>query len=341
MIEIIHGFDGKLVTGGSGFVGSALIQHLLQNDRGQIVQAARHVNTFSLPRVRHVLIGDITEQTNWYDALQRIDTVIHCAARVHVTKEEAANPLDEFRRVNVEGTLRLARQAADAGVRRFVFVSSIKVNGEYSLPGHPFTADQPWAPGDPYSVSKCEGEAGLRMLSKATGMEVVIIRPPLVYGPGVKANFLAMMRWLWRGVPLPLGCITENRRSFVFLDNLVDLIVTCIDHPAAANQTFLVSDDEDLSTADLLRRMGAALGVPVRLLPVPGRIITSGAKMIGRSDIALRLCGSLQVDIGKTKELLGWSPPVRVDEGLRRTAESWLKLESKLRVGGEVRGGGA
>jgi len=246
--------------------------------------------------------------------------------------EDAGDPLAEFRRVNVDGTLRLARQAAEAGVRRFVFVSSIKVNGEHSQPGHPFTADEIPAPGDPYGVSKCEAEAGLRALSQETGMEVVIIRPPLVYGPGVKANFLAMMRWLQRGVPLPLGGVTANRRSLVFLDNLVDLIVTCIDHPAAANQTFLVSDDEDLSTAALLRRMAAALGRPARLVPVPAGLIVFGAKLIGRPGIAQRLCGSLQVDIGKTKAFLGWAPPISVDEGLRRTAEHWL--ESQQASGG-------
>lgn len=244
--------------------------------------------------------------------------------------EEAADPLAEFRRVNVEGTLRLAWQAAEAGVRRFVFVSSIKVNGEHSQPGQPFTADQTPAPGDPYGVSKMEAEQGLRVLARETGMEVVIIRPPLVYGPGVKANFLAMMRWLQRGVPLPLGGVTENRRSLVFLDNLIDLIVTCIDHPAAANQTFLVSDDEDLSTAALLRRMAAALGRPARLIPVPAGLITLGARLIGRPGIAQRLCGSLQVDIGKTKSLLGWVPPVSVDEGLRRTAEHWLKTQGAV-----------
>ena len=203
-------------------------------------------------------------------------------------------------------------------------MSSIKVNGEHSQPGHPFTADEIPAPGDPYGVSKCEAEAGLRALSQETGMEVVIIRPPLVYGPGVKANVLAMMRWLQRGVPLPLGGVTANRRSLVFLDNLVDLIVTCIDHPAAANQTFLVSDDEDLSTAALLRRMAVALERPARLIPVPAGLIVFGAKLIGRPGIAQRLCGSLQVDIGKTKELLGWVPPVSVEEGLRRTAMHWL-----------------
>ena len=183
--------------------------------------------------------------------------------------------------------------------------------------------------GDPYGVSKCEAEAGLRALAKEMGMEVVIIRPPLVYGPGVKANFLAMMRWLQRGVPLPLGGLTENRRSLVFLDNLIDLIVTCIDHPAAANQTFLVSDDEDLSTAALLRRMGDALGKPARLLPVPVWMLEAGVALIGKRDLSQRLCGNLQVDISKARELLGWSPPVSVDDGLRRVADGFREASQR------------
>ena len=241
--------------------------------------------------------------------------------------EQATDPLLEFRHINVDGTLNLARQAAEAGTRRFVFLSSIKVNGERTNPGRPFTADQQPEPGDPYGVSKMEAEIALRELAKKTGMEVVIIRPPLVYGPGVKANFLEMMRWLSRGVPLPLGAVTQNKRSLVALGNLVDLVETCIEHPAAANQTFLVSDGEILSTADLLQRLGIALGCPARLIPVPVGLLKLGAALLGRSAVAQRLCGSLEVDIGKTRELLGWSPPLSVDEGLRRTAEYWLNLQ--------------
>lgn len=315
------------LTGATGFIGRAVAAVLA--GCGTLRVAVRSKEAGNWAEGVDVVQASLSPDQDWSGALAGVLVVVHCAARVHVMNEEAADPLAEFRRVNVEGALRLARQAAEAGVRRFVFVSSIKVNGEHSQSGHPFTADQSPAPGDPYGVSKCEAEAALRALALETGMEVVIIRPPLVYGPGVKANFLEMIRWLWRGVPLPLGGIFENRRSLVFLDNLVDLILTCIDHPAAANQTFLVSDDEDLSTAALLRRMAAALGRPARLIPVPIELITLGAKMIGRPAIAQRLCGSLQVDIRKTKELLGWSPPVSVDEGLRRTAEHWLKLEGK------------
>jgi UDP-glucose 4-epimerase len=300
--------------------------------RNRIVRAAvRDRLVAGLPDEIEVVEGELSQGFDWAEIISGVSAVIHCAARVHVMNEDAGDPLAEFRRVNVDGTLRLARQAAEAGVRRFVFVSSIKVNGEHSQPGDSFTADEIPAPGDPYGVSKWEAEAGLRALSQETGMEVVIIRPPLVYGPGVKANFLAMMRWLQRGVPLPLGGVTENRRSLVFLGNLIDLIVTCIDHPAAANQTFLVSDDEDLSTAALLRRMAAALGRPARLIPVPVGLIAFGAKLIGRPGIVQRLCGSLQVDIGKTKALLGWSPPISVEEGLRRTAEHWRELQQASR----------
>jgi nucleoside-diphosphate-sugar epimerase len=242
--------------------------------------------------------------------------------------EIAADLLFEFRRVNVDGTLNLAHQASEAGVRRFVFISSIKVNGEFTELDHPFTADQIAAPSDPYGVSKHEAEMGLMALSEETGMEIVIIRSPLVYGPGVKANFLSMMNWLRRGIPLPFGGVTKNRRSLVFLDNLVDLIVVCINHPAAANQIFLVSDDEDQSTAGLLERVALALGCPSKLISVPIALITLGAKLIGRPDISQRLCGSLQVDIKKTKDLLGWAPPVSVDEGLRQTAAHYLKMQS-------------
>ena len=318
-----------LLTGASGFVGRAVLASVRQ--RRSIRVAMRQPETADFPDDVGVVEASLSPHQDWIRALSGVSAVIHCAARVHVMNEEAADPLAEFRRVNVDGTLRLARQAMEAGVRRFVFVSSIKVNGEHSQPGHPFAADQIPAPGDPYSISKCEAEAGLRALSEETGMEVVVIRPPLVYGPRVKANFLAMMLWLQRGVPLPLGGVTENRRSLVFLDNLVDLIITCLDHPAAAHQTFLVSDDEDLSTAALLRRMAAALGRPARLIPVPVGLITLGAKLIGRPGIAQRLCGSLQVDIGKTKALLGWKPPISVDEGLRRTAAHWIQSQQASR----------
>ena len=314
-----------LVTGASGFVGKALCANLIE--RSPLRISVREKTAGNWLAGVDVIEASLCPEQDWITALSEVSVIVHCAARVHVMNEESGDPLAEFRRVNVDGTLRLARQAAEVGVRRFVFVSSIKVNGEHSLSGHPFTADQIPSPGDPYGVSKCEAEAGLRALSQETGIEVVIIRPPLVYGPGVKANFQAMMRWLGRGVPLPLGSIS-NRRSMVALDNLVDLIVTCIDHPAAANQTFLVSDGEDLSTTQLLQRLGRALGKPACLVPVPPALLKLGAALVGKPAIAQRLCGSLQVDISKTRQLLGWVPPLSVDEGLKRAAEGYLREAS-------------
>lgn len=309
-----------LVTGANGFVGQAVLLRLNGMSGVTAIGSVRRAAMFADAGAPIATVGELSAQTDWSGALAGVQAVVHTAARVHVMQEAAVDPLAEFRRVNVQGTLNLARQAAAAGVRRFVFVSSIKVNGEATQPGSRFTADDVPAPLDAYGVSKMEAEQGLLALSAQTGMEVVIIRPPLVYGPGVKANFAAMMRWLRRGVPLPLGAI-HNRRSLVALDNLVDLIVLCLTHPTAANRTFLVSDGEDVSTTQLLRRMGQALGRPPRLIPVPASILKLAAAMVGKSDVAHRLCGSLQVDISKTRQLLGWTPPLSLDEGLKRAAE--------------------
>lgn len=306
-----------LVTGSSGFLGRALCSEGTQ--RGLVLQGTTRIPGHRSTRLKSVVTGNIGESTNWQDALKDCDAVVHLAARVHVMHEATNNPLAEFRRVNVDGTLNLARQAAAAGVRRFVFISSVKVNGESTQTGVPFTADDTPAPLDAYGVSKREAEQGLRELAVQTGMEVVIIRPPLVYGPGVKANFAAMMRWLQRGVPLPLGAI-HNQRSLVAIDNLVDLILLCLTHPAAAHQTFLVSDGEDVSTTELLRRMGQAMGHPARLIPVSSGMLKLAGALVGKSDVVQRLCGSLQVDIAKTRAILGWRPPVSLDEGLRRAA---------------------
>jgi nucleoside-diphosphate-sugar epimerase len=310
-----------LVTGATGFVGRAVVQRLLAEDQSRRVAVAVRRDAPKLSdRVLQHVTGDLESSTDWSAALADVSAVVHCAARVHVMADTATNPLEEFRRVNVQGTLNLARQAAAAGVRRFVFVSSIKVNGEVTQLGRPFTADDAPAPLDAYGVSKMEAEEGLRAIASQTGMEVVIIRPTLVCGPGVKANFAAMMRWLKRGVPLPLGAI-HNQRSLVSLDNLVDLIVTCLTHPAAANQTFLASDGEDVSTTELLHRMGQAMGRPARLIPVPASWLKLAAAMVGKQDVAQRLCGSLQVDIEKTRRLLGWNPPLTLDQGLKKAAE--------------------
>ena len=310
-----------MLTGASGFVGRSLLERLHQEGY-ELVAPSRTPLAGAPVGVCNPLVGELAADVDWGGSLENVSVVIHSAARVHVMNDTADDPLVEFRKANFDGTVSLARQAAAVGVRRFVFISSIKVNGEGTEPGQPYRADDTPAPQDPYGVSKMEAEQALRAVASETGMEVVIIRPVLVYGPGVKANFRSMMSWLSKGVPLPLGA-TGNKRSLVAVDNLVDLIATCIEHPAAANQTFLVSDGEDLSTTQLLQRMGSALGRPARLLPVPASLLQASAAMLGRRAIAQRLCGSLQVDITKTRELLGWTPPVSVDDALRRTAHAF------------------
>lgn len=312
-----------LLTGASGFVGRAVLDRLLEDGRFDTTIAVRRGLPGLSTLVNVTRMGTIDAESNWNNAVADCAVVIHCAARVHVMSDASADPLADFRKVNVDGTLQLARQAAQAGVKRFVFLSSIKVNGESTLAGAPYTADAEPAPADPYGISKMEAEEALRLLSVQTGMEVVIIRPTLVYGPGVKANFLAMMKWLNRGIPLPLGAI-DNLRSLVALDNLVDLILTCAEHPAAANETFLVSDGEDLSTTQLLHKMASALEISARLIPVPVWMLTCGASLFGRRALSQRLCGSLQVDIGKTRQLLDWTPPVCVDQALSATARHFL-----------------
>ena len=305
-----------VVTGANGFVGRALCSEIIIE--GQTLIAAvreKSVVENCIPAV----IGDINARTNWVDILSGVDVVVHLAARVHVMHEVEAAPLKVFRKVNVDGTLNLARQAAKAGVKRFIFVSSVKVNGEHTEAGKPFDENSVTDPQDAYGISKLEAEQGLLNIAQETGMEVVIIRPPLVYGAGVKANFASMMRAVKRGIPLPLGAI-HNKRSFVYVGNLVSMIICCIDHPAAANQVFMVSDGHDLSTTELLRCCAEALGVKARLLPVPQNMLEVSAALLGKRDIAQRLCGNLQVDISKARTMLGWAPPFSVADGLKATA---------------------
>lgn len=304
-----------LVTGANGFIGNAVCKQAVQH--GLCVIGAMRVLTEVPSCIQPVEVGDINGLTDWGNVLHDVNVVVHLAARVHVMQDNEADSLTAFRAVNVDGTLNLARQAAAAGVKRFVFVSSVKVNGEFTLPGRAFTeADAPM-PQDAYGQSKLEAEQGLRQLSSEMGMEVVIIRPPLVYGPGVKANYAALVRAVQRGWPLPLGAV-HNQRSLVALGNLVDFILTCITHPQAVNQTFLVSDGQDLSTTELVRGMARSAGVPARLLPVPMWALQVGASLLGKGDVVQRLCGNLQVDASKARSLLGWVPPVSVEEGLRR-----------------------
>jgi nucleoside-diphosphate-sugar epimerase len=316
-----------LVTGATGFVGRAVCEKLLEmsvkvrgtvRNPGAINNVPTGTQAFS--------IGPIGSDTDWSEALVGIDTVIHLAARVHVMDDLSDDPLAAFRLVNVEGTLHLARMAVAQGVKRFIFISSIKVNGEMTILGEPYRADDSPAPVDSYGVSKMEAEQGLQQLAKETGMEVVIIRPPLVYGPGVKANFATMLKWLNKGIPLPFGAV-YNQRSLIALVNLIDFIVTCIVHPKAANQTFLVSDGEDVSTTDLLKKTATAMGRNPRFLPVPVGIMRFVAKLLGKDAVADRLFGSLQLDISKARNLLGWTPPISVDEGLRRTVQGLKKFE--------------
>ena len=308
-----------LVTGGTGFLGSRLAETLHSTPDIKLTTVARR--RVETPAAQIVEVSSLCADTDWSTALTEQQVVIHAAARAHIMKDEVADPLAEYRRVNVDGTLNLARQAAVAGVKRFIFISSIKVNGEQTTLGLPFTADDMPSPQDAYGVSKWEAEHGLQQLAAETGIEVVIIRPPLVYGPGVKGNFANMIKLVESGLPLPLGS-TNNRRSFVALGNLVDLIISCIDHPAAANQVFLAGDGEDLSTTDLLRGVAKAMRKPSRLIPVPSSLVMFSATILGKRAVAQRLLGSLQVDLTKARELLGWTPPVSVEEGLRRCFES-------------------
>lgn len=311
-----------LITGANGFVGNSLCKSAIQQGFS-VRRAVRKPNKHN-----DVVVGNLSIDTDWIAALKGIKIVIHLAARVHIMSDTANDPLEEFRRVNTKGTLNLARQAAESGVKRFIYLSSIKVNGEYTQLGTSFTEDDTFVPTDPYALSKYEAELGLLQIVKNTHMEVVIIRPPLVYGPDVKANFLNMIKWLNKGVPLPFGSI-HNKRSLASLDNLVDLILTCIEHPLAKNQVFLVSDGEDLSTTELFERVSYALNKKPRLLPVNEKVLIFILNLLGKNDLATKLCGSLQVDISKAKNLLGWTPPISVDEGFRQTTQSFLNTIKK------------
>ncbi len=310
-----------LVTGANGFVGHALCAELARREysvRGVVREPSRSVGL----RCEITKVGDIGPDTDWSRSLIGMDTVVHLAARVHVMQDAAADPLTEFRKVNTYGTERLARMAAAASVKRLIYISSIGVNGkctkalsfaETSLPN----------PHDPYSVSKWEAEQTLHKISQETGLEVVIIRPPLVYGPGNPGNFLRLLRLVGRGVPLPLGLV-NNQRSLIYVGNLADAIVTCLKHLAAAGQTYLVSDGEDVSTPELIRRIAGALGRPARLLPVPPAVLRFAGHLTGKSAEVERLLDSLVIDSSKIRRELGWKPPFTMEQGLMETAQ-WFK----------------
>ena len=310
-----------LVTGANGFVGASVCAKL--TGTGFAVRPV--VRTMSPAAISTDLLppffANFEGDTDWTSALNGVTSIIHLAARVHVMNDTVEDSLAAYRQVNVIGTLNLARQAAAAGVRRFVFISTIKVNGELTTEGRPFKADDKPAPMDAYGRSKAEAEAQLIQLARETGMEVTIIRSPLIYGPGVNGNLAMLISCVKHGLPLPLGSVTQNRRSLVGVDNLVDLICVCIDHPKAANQIFLISDGEDLSTAALLIMIGEALGRPARLINIPLNAVSFLFGLLGKEAISQRLLGSLEVDILKTCELLSWKPPVAASLGLRKAVE--------------------
>ena len=311
-----------LVTGASGFIGDALCRRL--EELGvETRRVFRTAPAISLHGIDSWQVGAIDGQTDWSAALRDVDVVIHLAARVHVIHDTVVDPLTEFRRINTAGTEHLARSAAASGARRLVYVSSIKVNGEETPAGRIYTEQDVPAPQDPYAISKWEAEQSLQRVAKETGLEVVIVRPPLVYGAGVKGNFAQMLRVLAKGIPLPLASVS-NLRSLVYLGNFVDALLTCATHPAAAGQTYLVSDGEDVSTPELLRQLGDAMGHPARLLPCPPILLKMAGRLLGWSDQIERLLGSLQVDSSKIRRELDWSPPYTRQQGLRVTAE-WYR----------------
>jgi len=308
------------VTGATGFVGRRVLEEL--RCRGDVVVGiSRRPSPERVPCER--VVTEIGSQTDWAGALGGVEVVVHCAARVHLLRERVADPWSAYRAVNVEGTRRLAEQAARYGVRRIVFLSSVKAAGERSALGRPLKVSDAPVPEDAYGVSKREAEHALLEVGAATGLEVVIVRPPLVYGPGVKGNLFRLMTAVARGWPLPLGAL-DNRRSIVSLANLTDFISRCVGSPIAAGRTFFVSDGEDLSTTSLVRRMGVALDRPARLLPVPGTVLSMLGRVTGKAAEIERLIGTLQVDVADTHELLRWLPPQTVDEGLRETVD-WFR----------------
>ncbi|MFZ3501440.1 UDP-glucose 4-epimerase family protein [Vibrio harveyi] len=313
-----------LITGASGFIGSQLLTRIASDD---VVGLARSKpSSFA---AFPFFESEINGKSDYSKALNNVRVVIHLAARVHVMEDTSTNPLEDYREVNTYGTINLAKQAARAGVKRFIFISSIKSNGESSKRGKPFRYDDPLRPEDFYGQSKSEAEELLLQVAHETGMEVVIIRPTLVYGPNVKANFASLLNLISKGIPLPFGCITDNRRSLVSVTNLVDLIVTCIDHPKAANQVFLVSDDHDVSTSEMIHELATALNKFKWQIPLPIWCYKLAGRIFSKSGVVDRLTGSLQVDITHTKETLGWIPPQTLEEGFKETASAFLESKKK------------
>jgi UDP-glucose 4-epimerase len=310
-----------LLTGSSGFLGSIILQRIKNKD---VVLIGRS-NTLNQS---NFFCKELARYELYSDCLNDVEVVVHCAARAHIMNEEVADSLSEYRRINVDGTLNLARQAVEAGVKRFIYISSIKVNGESTSGSASFTEDDIAKPLDPYGVSKFEAEEGLKNIAFQTGMEVVIIRPPLVYGTGVKANFLNLLKLSSTGLPLPFVMVNNNR-SMVYVENLVNFIVRCIDHPAAANQTFLISDNHDLSLSGLIKLIRTSMNKPLRLIPVPVFLFRLAGLIFRKKDMVDRLVGDLQVDSNKAMTLLDWKPPYTVEQGIQATVDSFLENNKK------------
>ena len=304
-----------LVTGVSGFVGKRLHSTLIS--LGYPVRAVIRTSEPNLNKdySDFFIVNEIGKNTDWEMAMNGVETIIHLAARVHVMNEVSSDPYYEFHKINVEGTIALAKKAAYAGVKRFIFLSSVKVNGESTSDARPFNEIVEPRPKDWYAKSKNEAEIELRKLAEICGMEVVIIRSPLVYGREAKGNMSLLMSFIRFRIPLPLASI-DNKRSLIGLDNLVDFIITCINHPKAANQTFLVSDDQDVSTANLIKMIASAIGIRPILFPLPIRVLFILAVILRKNDFFDRLTGSLQIDISKAKKLLNWKPPFSLSQSI-------------------------
>ncbi|MGI2104668.1 NAD-dependent epimerase/dehydratase family protein [Shewanella frigidimarina] len=326
MISLRRIIINILITGATGFVGKHLIERIKKNTQFNLTVVTRR--DIFIDNVNCKTISNICSSTDWDGVIDNIDVIVHTAARVHVMNDTSSNPLHEFREVNTRGTLKLAKDAALKGVKRFVFISSIKVGGESSQLGNPLTEDSNYIPSDPYGLSKYEAEQQLLELAKHSEMEVVIIRPTLIYGPDVKANFETMMNWVSKPIPLPFGAI-NNKRSLVSIDNLISLIEVCLTHPKAKGEIFYVNDGNDISTSDLLRKLYKSFSNGAPLIPMPMSLINLLFKLIGKSDYSARLLGSLQVDISKAKTLLNWTPPYSVDDSIDKTVKHFIQTKKQ------------
>ena len=313
-----------LITGATGFVGRALFENLKLKKKYLIHLTTRTNQEELFEGGKAFNIGEIDSSTNWNDALDGVDCIVHCAARAHTTEKKQTDLLNAYRRINVDGTRNLAKQAVAIGIKRFIFLSSIKVNGEETIATKSFKYNDISQPEDAYGITKWQAEQALLEISKQTGLEVVIIRPPLVYGEGAKGNFLHLLNLVYKQIPLPFANI-NNLRSFIGLDNLLDLIICCIQHPKAAGETFLVSDGEDVSTSDLIIKLSKFMDKSPRLFQVPQLIIQLIGRLVGKSSEIERLLGSLRIDNSYTREILGWSPALSLDESLAKTVRGYLK----------------